>query len=145
MKALLAAALLLGGSASAADLTVLSTTGLTTTLEALTSTFETKSGEHPIVTFATTVQLKKKIDEGAAFDLCILTAPVVDEMIKSGKTVEPRTELVGPLPPDLQSITTFSAGISAKTANSDGARKLVEFLTSPDAIATIRLKGMDPG
>jgi molybdate transport system substrate-binding protein len=55
------------------------------------------------------------------------------------------TELVGPLPPEFQSITVFSGGVSAKAANLAGARALLAFLTSPDAIATIRLKGMDPG
>jgi molybdate transport system substrate-binding protein len=55
------------------------------------------------------------------------------------------TDLVGPLPPELQSITVFSAGIGTAAKNPAGARALVDFLTSPDAIAVIRVKGMDPG
>ncbi|HMA52347.1 MAG TPA: substrate-binding domain-containing protein, partial [Magnetospirillaceae bacterium] len=54
------------------------------------------------------------------------------------------TELIGPLPPELQTITVFSAGLSAHAANPSGAHGLVAFLTSPDAVATIRLKGMEP-
>ncbi len=55
------------------------------------------------------------------------------------------TELVGPLPPDLQSITTFSAGIGTAAHNAAGARALADFLATPDAIAVIRVKGMEPG
>lgn len=244
MKALLlAGALLFAARSMAADITVLSSTGLTTTFEALASTFEAKSGDHLLITYGTTGQLKKRIDEGESFDLCVLTAPMIDDLIKSGKAAAPRTdlarsgvgvairkgaakpdistpeafkqtllaakslaytstgasgayfvslseklgiaeavkakshtiasgaaaelvakgeaelaiqqisellpvegtELVGPLPPELQNITLFAAGISAKAGNPTGARALVAFLTSPDAIATIRQKGMDPG
>lgn len=244
MRALLfAGGLLLAAAAPAADITVLSSTGLTSTFEALSATYEAKSGDHLIIAFATAGQLKKRIDDGESFDLCILTAPQIDDLIKSGKASAPRTdlarsgigvavkkgakkpdistpeafkqallsaqgiaytstgasgvyflalaerlgiadavkakshtitagaaaelvakgeadlaiqqisellpvagaELVGPLPPDLQTITLFAASISAKAANPVGARALAAYLTSPDAIAAIRLKGMDPG
>jgi molybdate transport system substrate-binding protein len=240
---LLAGAVFAASAASAADIRVLSSTGLSSTLEALSATYEAKSGDHLLLTFATSGQLKKRIDDGDSFDLCILTAPQIDEVIESGKASGPRidlarsgigvaikkgakkpdistseafkqtllaaksvaytssgasgtyfvsltekmgiadaikaksrtvpggpaaelvakgeaelaiqqisellpvagTELVGPFPPDLQTITLFSAGVSAKASNPTGARALAAFLTSPDAIATIRLKGMDPG
>ena len=54
-------------------------------------------------------------------------------------------ELVGPLPPALQSITTFSAGVSATAHNREGAAALASYLASPDAIAAIRANGMEPG
>ncbi len=244
MKRLFLAALTLAGAASsAADITVLSTTGLSSTLDQLKETFETRSGDRLLVTYGTTGQLKKQIDDGAPFDLCLLTAPMLDELIKTGKVAAPRrdiarsgvgvsikkgapkpdistadafkqtilaakslaytstgasgtyflaladrlgigeavrakshivpggpagelvakgeaelavqmvsellpvagTELVGPLPPDLQSITTFSAGIGGSAHNPTGARALADYLASPDAIAVIRAKGMDPG
>jgi molybdate transport system substrate-binding protein len=242
-RILLASALLTGASASAADITVLSSTGLTSTLDQLKETYETRTGDRLVVTYGTTGQLKKRIDEGEAFDLCILTAPILDELVKTGKAAAPRldiarspigvsarkgapkpdistpeafkqailaaksvaytstgasgtyfaaladklgigdavrakahitpggpagelvakgeaelaiqmvsellpvpgTELVGPLPPELQSITTFSAGVGAAAKNPAGARALADFLTSPDAVAVIRVKGMEPG
>ena len=56
----------------------------------------------------------------------------------------PGIDLVGPLPPDIQEITTFSSGIHAKARAPDAARALVEFLTSPDAAPVIVAKGMTP-
>ena len=244
MKRLLLAALTLAGTAaSAADITVLSSTGLSSTLDQLKQTYEARSGDHLLVTYGTTGQLKKQIDEGVPFDLCILTAPMLDDLVKTGKVAAPRldiarsgvgvsirkgapkpdisttdafkrtilaarslaytstgasgtyflslsdklgigeavrakshvvpggpagelvakgeaelaiqmisellpvpgTELVGPLPPELQSITTFSAGVSASAHNPAGARALADYLASPDAVAVIRVKGMEPG
>jgi molybdate transport system substrate-binding protein len=55
------------------------------------------------------------------------------------------TELAGPLPPDLQIYTTFSAGIGAKAKNPAGAKALIEFLTAPARAKTIEAKGMQPG
>jgi len=57
----------------------------------------------------------------------------------------PGVELAGPLPPDIQTYTTFSAGISAATKNADAAAALIKFLTTPDAKAVIKAKGMEPG
>lgn len=55
------------------------------------------------------------------------------------------TELAGPLPPDLQLFTTFTAGIGAKAQNQAGARALIEFLAAPARAAVIEAKGMQPG
>jgi molybdate transport system substrate-binding protein len=57
----------------------------------------------------------------------------------------PGTELVGPLPPDLQLITGFAAGISAKAANAAGAARLIDYLTAPARAPLIRAKGLVPG
>lgn len=53
-------------------------------------------------------------------------------------------ELVGPLPPDIQKITLFSAGVHAKAPQPDAARALIKFLSSPAAAPVIRKKGMEP-
>lgn len=241
-RLLLVWALFCGTAATAADVTVLSSTGMTSTIDALSATFEAKSGDHLLVSYGTTSQIKGRIDGGEAFDLCILGATAVDELIKSGKAAGPRTDLaraaigvavksgakkpdistveafkqtllsaksvaysttgasglyfqkvaerlgiadaikaksrtiaggavgelaakgeaglaiqlisellpvpgidlVGPFPPDLQSLTILSASPSSAAKNPAGAGKFLTFLTSPDAIATIRLKGMEP-
>jgi molybdate transport system substrate-binding protein len=56
----------------------------------------------------------------------------------------PGIDLVGPLPPDVQQITTFSAGLHVKAKELDAAKALVKFLTAPAAAPLIRSKGMEP-
>ena len=53
-------------------------------------------------------------------------------------------DLVGPLPPELQKITIFSAGIVVGAREPDAARALIAFLASPTAAAAIRESGMEP-
>ena len=53
-------------------------------------------------------------------------------------------ELVGPLPPEIQSHLTFTAAISATSAAPDAARQLTDFLTGPTATHVIRAQGMEP-
>ncbi len=228
--------------AQAADITVLSSTGLTSTLDQLKDSYEARSGDRLLLTYDTVGQLKKRIDDGATFDLCILTAPMIDDLVKTGKVTGPRielarsgigvairkgapkpdisteaafkqtllsarsvaytatgssgsyfaglidrmgigdavrakahiiqsgpaaelvargeadlavqqisellpvadAELVGPLPAPLQFTTLFSAGVSAGSQHAARAKALADFLTSPEAIAVIRAKGMDP-
>jgi len=53
-------------------------------------------------------------------------------------------DLVGPLPPDIQKITTFSAGICVGVNEPDAGKALIRFLTAPAAAPVIRKKGMEP-
>lgn len=54
-------------------------------------------------------------------------------------------DIVGPLPPDLQRMTVFSAGLSTGATNVEGANALIHFLTTPKAVAVIKAKGMEVG
>jgi molybdate transport system substrate-binding protein len=54
-------------------------------------------------------------------------------------------ELVGPLPPEIQSYIVFTAAVSAKSPNQQAARDLIKFITSPAAIPVLKAKGMEPG
>jgi molybdate transport system substrate-binding protein len=54
-------------------------------------------------------------------------------------------EVIGPLPPELQEITVFSAGIHVAAKVPVAAQALVRFLSAPAAIPAIRKKGMEPG
>lgn len=56
----------------------------------------------------------------------------------------PGIDIVGPLPPDIQQITIFSAGLHARAQAPDAARALVQFLKAPDAAPVIRRAGMEP-
>jgi molybdate transport system substrate-binding protein len=53
-------------------------------------------------------------------------------------------ELVGPLPPEVQKFTIFSAGIVAGAREPEAAKALISFLASPAAAAAIRDCGMEP-
>jgi molybdate transport system substrate-binding protein len=53
-------------------------------------------------------------------------------------------EVVGPLPGDLQSLTHFAAGVPTSSANPDVARALIKFFQTPEAIALIKSKGLEP-
>src|SRR6202012_5825448 len=56
----------------------------------------------------------------------------------------PGIDIVGPLPPDLQKITVFSAGIAAVSKEPDAGKALIKFLASPAASAAIVKSGMEP-
>ena len=57
----------------------------------------------------------------------------------------PGIDIVGPLPPEIQMTTVFSAGLSAGAKNIEGANALIHFLTTPRAVAVIKAKGMEVG
>ena len=56
----------------------------------------------------------------------------------------PGVELVGPLPPEIQSYVAFVAGVSANSKAPDAASELIRFLTGPAAIPVIKAQGMEP-
>lgn len=57
----------------------------------------------------------------------------------------PGVELVGPLPPAIQSYITFAAGISTSSRAPSAARDLMKLLTGPSVLPVIRSQGMEPG
>jgi len=84
------------------------------------------------------------------------TTEAVSEMVAAGE-VElgiivipnilsvPGAELVGPLPPEIQSYIVFTAAASAQSPNPQAARDVIKLMTSPAAVQSIRQKGMEPG
>lgn len=52
--------------------------------------------------------------------------------------------LLGPLPPEVQITTTFSAGIAATSTRPEAVRELLDFLASPATAEAKRRNGMDP-
>jgi molybdate transport system substrate-binding protein len=52
-------------------------------------------------------------------------------------------DVIGPLPPAIQIITTFSAGICANSMQGDAARSLLDFLASPSSADAKRRHGME--
>jgi molybdate transport system substrate-binding protein len=53
-------------------------------------------------------------------------------------------DVIGPLPPAIQIITTFAAGLCTGSMQGDAARSLLDFLTSPLAAEAKRRHGMEP-
>jgi molybdate transport system substrate-binding protein len=49
-----------------------------------------------------------------------------------------------PLPPELQLVLVFSAGVSAATKVPGAVEEFVRFLTAPAAVLVLRAKGLDP-
>jgi molybdate transport system substrate-binding protein len=84
------------------------------------------------------------------------TTDIVSQLVAKGEVAlgivittqimtTPGVELVGPLPPELQSYVVLTAGISANSKAPDAARDLVKFLTGPIALPVIKSQGMEPG
>jgi molybdate transport system substrate-binding protein len=246
--AVIAAALGLAGahSANAAEVKVLTAGAYKQVVLALVPDFEKHTGHKVIVDNGTTGQLKKRIADGEAFDVVVITPAVVDEMIANGKVVagsqvnlasvgvgvvvkegapkpdigtvdkfkeallatrsvayidpasggssgiyvdkllvklgiadqiRPKAKLkkgghvadfivsgeaelgihqiseivavkgaalVGPLPNEIQSTTTYAAGLSASAKSKDAAETLMKTLSGPAAAAVLKSKGMEP-
>jgi molybdate transport system substrate-binding protein len=52
-------------------------------------------------------------------------------------------EIVGPLPGDLQKMTTFSAGVCTGSASPAIARQLASYLAGPEALPAMRRQGLE--
>jgi molybdate transport system substrate-binding protein len=53
-------------------------------------------------------------------------------------------DIIGPLPPDLQKITVFSAGIATGSKEPEAGKVLIKFLASPAARDALVKSGLDP-
>lgn len=232
------------------EIKVLSTTAMKTTFEALAPEFERNNGHKLVASFGPSGQIAKRIAEGEAFDVAIVTGEGLEDLIKDGKVVpgsragiarsgmsvavqkgarkpdistvagfkaallaaksiamsnpvgggqsgvvlakifdqlgiaeavKPKTkygqggpagliglflvrgeadigvqqlpelmavpdiDIVGPLPSEIQSITTFVAGVATAAKDASAAKALIAFLTTPAAAAVIKAKGMEAG
>ena len=58
---------------------------------------------------------------------------------------EPGIDFLGPLPNDIQRITTFSGGIHTAAKEQDAAKALQAFLTAPARTDTLKKHGLSPG
>jgi molybdate transport system substrate-binding protein len=56
----------------------------------------------------------------------------------------PGIDYVGPLPPEVQRVTVFSAGVAAASKDQEAARALIRFLVSPEAADTVTKTGLQP-
>jgi molybdate transport system substrate-binding protein len=56
----------------------------------------------------------------------------------------PGIDHITPLPPEVQKVSTFSAGVALSTRDSDAAHALVKYLASPEAARAITNSGLEP-
>jgi molybdate transport system substrate-binding protein len=70
--------------AGAAEIRVLCSNGLKAVMEALLPAFEKATGHKVRVTYELAARIRQQIDGGAAFDVAVMTPPLVDDAIKSG-------------------------------------------------------------
>jgi molybdate transport system substrate-binding protein len=79
------AALMLGSVVQAAEITVLSGGAIEAGLKAAAAAFEKQTGHTIAITFNTTPQMRKRVDDGAAFDVMIAPPDAIAEFAKAGK------------------------------------------------------------
>ena len=235
-------AFLMHGQIYAADITLLASTGVSSMMKVVLQEFEKQTGHHIKVSYDTSNLLMKRIQSNESVDLVILTAPLIDELMQSGKvkagsrvdlaksgigvaiqsgktkpdigspeglkkalletnsvaytatgasgiyfskvidqlgigeqvrakaktpaggiiaeivakgdaemgvqmiselTGVKGTQLVGPLPGNLQMFTVFSAGMMKEAKDPQAVQSLVKFLTTPESIAVYKKQGME--
>ena len=56
----------------------------------------------------------------------------------------PGIDIVGPLPPELQSYINLTAGISSRAKEPTGAEAFIKFLKGPEGVGIINAKGLEP-
>jgi len=74
-----------GAGAQAAEIRMLVSNAVKTSLEVLAPEFERAAEHKLVITFGAASELKTEIDKGAAFDVAILTPAAIDALTKDGK------------------------------------------------------------
>jgi molybdate transport system substrate-binding protein len=100
---------------------MLETLGIADTMKAKTLFFDTSDGTNAAVA-------EGKADFGMTLISEILPVNGV--------------ELLGPFPDEFQGYVRFSAAVSANAKNPEAASALIKFLAGPDALASIKARGM---
>jgi molybdate transport system substrate-binding protein len=110
--------------ADAAEIKVLCSTGLKAVMEELVPQFERTTRHKVIIKFGLASALKQQIEAGEAFDIAVLTPPLIDEVIKQGKiAADTRTSIArsglaiairaGARKPDISTVEAFKRALLA--------------------------------
>jgi len=92
------------------------------------------------------MKAKTKFPPQGGFTAPLLASGEVDLAVQQiGELISvPDVELLGPLPGDLQSVTTMTVAIPSAARQPEAARALIKYLQSPEATAVMKAKGLDP-
>jgi len=92
------------------------------------------------------IRAKTKFPPEGGFTARLLVAGEVDLAVQqTGELLAtPGVELLGPLPTDLQSVTTFAAAVPATARQPEAARALIKYLQTPAAAAVMKARGLEP-
>jgi molybdate transport system substrate-binding protein len=111
------------GSVAAAEIKVLTAGAMRGVLDALVPDFEKGTGHKVVLDNATAGVLAKRIGDGEAFDLAIVTPQVIDGLVAKGKIAGPRVDLAkvgmgvavkeGAPAPDIATVEAFKAALMA--------------------------------
>jgi len=82
---LVCTAILCGGSAVAAEIKLMASTGVRAVMNELAPQFEKSTGHKLVTDFAVIAILKRRIEAGEAFDVVIPGPELVDELVRQGK------------------------------------------------------------
>ena len=78
--------------AQAAEIKLLASNALRSALQEIAPQFETTSGHRIVITFGSTGNLTASIDKGTPFDLAVVGADALDNLIRRGLVVGPRRD-----------------------------------------------------
>lgn len=116
--------LTLAAPARAAEIHVLCSNGLKAVVDELVPMFEQKTGNKVLLTFEPSTQIQKRIEAGEAFDLAVMTTPLIDQEIKAGRlTADSRATIArsglglsiraGSKKPDIKTVEAFKQALLA--------------------------------
>src|SRR5882762_6997041 len=83
------------GQAGAAEIKVLCSNGLRAVMQELAPEFERASGHKVLVRYGLAAAFKQQIDGGEAFDVVVLTPPLIDDAIKRGLVAADTRSTIG--------------------------------------------------
>jgi molybdate transport system substrate-binding protein len=127
-------------SLQAAEIKVLSADALKPVLEELAPQFEKSTGHRIRAEFAPAADLKARIEKREAFDVAILTTPLMDELAKNSHIAAgSRFDLAR------SGAGVFPAAGSASARQPTAALEFLRYLKTPAAAKVIRAKGLVRG
>ena len=143
-----AAALLLAGSASAADVHVMISVGFYSVYAELAPAFERVSGHRLVTTRGPSMgdspeSIPARLARGEIADVVILDGDAAEELGKRGM-VGAGVTFAGALPAELQPGFSFAGALTNSTRQPEAATALLRFLASPDAAPVIWKAGLAP-
>jgi molybdate transport system substrate-binding protein len=108
--------------ARAAEINVLCSNGLKAVVEELVPVFEQKTGNKVLLKFEPSTQIQKRIEAGEAFDLAVMTTPLIDQEIKAGRLAADSRAIIarsglglsvraGSKKPDIKTVESFKQAL----------------------------------